>query len=120
MKRVKDVDEYIARAPKEIGGKLRQLRATIKSTAPMVEERISYGMPYYDYKGPVIYFSYAKKHIGLYALPANIAAHKEELKQYSTSKGTIRLPLDEKLPIALIKKLVKARIKTNEESEKKK
>jgi len=56
MKKAKDVDEYIAKAPKEVRGKLKELRAIIKSAAPKAEERISYGMPYYRYKGRLVYF----------------------------------------------------------------
>ena len=118
MKRAKDVDEYIANGPKEVRGKLKELRGIIKSTIPKAEEKISYGMPYYGYKGRLVYFALSKKHIGLYIPPPVIEEHKKELKNYGTSKATVRFPLDEKLPISLIKKLVKARMKTNEEAEK--
>lgn len=114
MKKAKSVDEYIARAPKEVRGKLKDIRAAIKSAAPKAEERISYGMPYYDYNGRVAYFRLAKAHIGLYIPPPVIEEHKSELKGYGTTKATIRLPLEAMLPIALIKKLVKARVKWNE------
>ncbi len=115
MKPVKDVDEYIANAPKEVQGKLKELRAVIKSIAPSAEEKISYGMPYYGYKGRLAYFAYAKHHIGLYAMPPIIEGHQDELKKYQTAKATIRFPLDEELPISLIKKLVNAGVKRNEE-----
>ena len=118
MKPAKDVDEYIALAPKEIQGKLKELRATIKAAAPRAEERISYGMPYYYYKGRLVYFSLLKKHIGLYALTAPVLEeHKSELEGLVTAKGTVRFPLDEKLPIARIKKLVKAQAKKNDKAE---
>ena len=114
MKKAKDVDEYIAKAPKEVRGKLKELRAIIKSAAPKAEERISYGMPYYGYRGRLAYFAYARNHVGLYIMPPVIQDHKKELKGYGTAKATVRFPLDKKLPIALIKKLVKARMKKNE------
>lgn len=114
MKKAKDVDEYIATAPKEVQGKLKELRKTIREVAPFAEEKISYGMPYYGYKGRLAYFAYAKHHIGLYAMPPILEGHQEELKKYQTAKATIRFPLDEALPIALIKKLVKAGMKNNE------
>ena len=121
MKPVKNVDEYIALAPKEVQGKLKELRAAIKTAAPSAQEHISYGMPYYEYKGRLVYFGLWKKHIGLYALTTPVLEeHKSELKGYVTTKGTVRLPLEEKLPLALIKKLVKARVKKNDEAEKKK
>ena len=114
MKKAKDVDAYIAAAPKELQAKLKQLRAAIKSVAPGAMEKISYGMPYYGYKGRLAYFAYATHHIGLYAMPPVIQNHEKELKRYRTSTATIRFPLDEKLPLALIKKLIKAGIKRNE------
>jgi len=110
----KDVDEYIARAPKEVKGKLVELRAAIREAAPTAVERISYGMPYSDYKGRLAWFGLAKAHIGLYIRPPVIEEHKSELEGYETTKSTVRLPLDKQLPITLIKKLVKARMKKNE------
>jgi uncharacterized protein YdhG (YjbR/CyaY superfamily) len=110
----KNVDAYIASAPKEVQGKLKELRAAIKETAPTAVERISYGMPYYHYKGRLAWFGLMKTHIGLYLRPPIIKAHKKELANYVTTQSAIHLPLDKKLPISLIKKLVKARMKKNE------
>ncbi|MGD0818133.1 MAG: DUF1801 domain-containing protein [Methanomassiliicoccales archaeon] len=112
----KDVDSYIDRAPKEVQGKLRALRAAIREVAPTAEERISYGMPYYDYKGRLIYFGLAKAHIGLYIPTPIIEENRNELEGYETTKATIRIPLGVDLPVELIKKLVKARMKKNESS----
>jgi uncharacterized protein YdhG (YjbR/CyaY superfamily) len=114
----KDVVGYIASTSKEAQGKLQQLRATIRKAAPEAEERISYGMPYYHYKGRLAYFRLAKTHIGLYIPPPIIEKHKKELADYETTKATVRLPLDKKLPAALIKKLIKARLIDNEEKKK--
>src|SRR5437763_8220840 len=111
---VKDVDAYIARAPRESQARLRALRAAIKAAAPEAVERISYGMPYYEYKGRLVYFSLAKGHIGLYIPTPVLAEHQQELAGYETTAATLRLPLDQKLPVALVKKLVKARLKANE------
>jgi len=115
MKKLPTVSAYIASAPKETQAKLKQIRKIIKSVAPKAEERLSYGMPYYGYKGRLAYFAYAKAHIGFYVPPPVIAEHKKELKGYTTATATVRFPLDEKLPVALIKKLIKARMKKNEE-----
>jgi uncharacterized protein YdhG (YjbR/CyaY superfamily) len=109
-----NVDTYIATAPKEIQGKLKLLRTAIRQVAPTAIERISYGMPYYDYKGRLVYFAFAKSHIGLYIPPPVIEEHKSELKNYETATSTIRFPIDKPLPIALIKKLIKAKMKKNE------
>lgn len=119
MKPIKSVDEYIASAPEEVRDKLKEFRATIKTTAPNAQERISYGMPYYNYKGRLVYFGLSKNHIGLYIPSPIIKEHKNELKGYETTKATIRFPLDNKLPLMLIKKLIKARAKKNDETEKK-
>lgn len=110
----KDVDAYIATAPKEVQRKLKELRAVIKKAAPAARERISYAMPYYDYQGRLAYFSFWRAHIGLYLPTPTIAEHEKELKAYETTKATVRFPLEKKLPAALITKLIKARIKTNE------
>lgn len=110
------VDEYIASAPKEVRDKLRELRGVIIAAAPNAQEKISYGMPYYGYKGRLVYFAHAKKHIGLYIPTPIIEEHKSELKGYETAKATVRFPHTEELPAALIKKLIKARVKKNEET----
>lgn len=111
MKKPKSVDSYISSAPKEIQSKLKQLRKAIKSSAPKAIEKISYGMPYYAYKGRLAYFAYAKKHLGLYIMPPIVQMYKKELEKYETTKVTIRFPNDEKLPIQLIKKMVRAKVK---------
>ncbi len=82
-------------------------------------ERISYGMPYYQYKGRVAYFSIWKEHIGLYIPTPVIEEHKSSLRGYETTEATVRLPLDKNLPVALIRQLVRARIKKNEARKKK-
>ena len=112
--RPKDVDAYIAGAPHEVQSKLKELRAAIRHAAPTAIERISYGMPYYSYKGRLAYFHLSKAHIGLYIPPTVIQEHQSELKNYETTKSTVRFPLDKKLPIGLIQRLVKARMKKNE------
>lgn len=115
----KDVDAYIATAPKEVRGKLKELRAVIRKTAPTAVERISYGMPYYSYKGLLAYFSFWKAHIGLYIPTPVIKEHESELAAYEATKATVRFPLDEKLPVALVRRLIKARMKKNDIGRKK-
>ena len=114
MNTVNTVDEYIAQAPKEVQVKLQELRATIKAAAPLAQERMSYGMPYYEYKGRLVYFRLWKKHIGLYALAPDVESHTRDLQTYVTTKGTVRFPLDEQLPLALIEQLVQARVRKND------
>jgi uncharacterized protein YdhG (YjbR/CyaY superfamily) len=106
------VNAYIARAPKAAQGKLKEMRRTIRGAAPKAKEGISYGMPGYD-KGHIAWFASMKGYVGLYLRPPIIEEHKKELAKYKTTKSAIHFPLGEKLPIALIKKLVRARIEKN-------
>lgn len=108
-----EVDAYIAAAPKAAQPRLRALRKLIKSVAPQATERISYGMPYYDYKGRLIWFSAFEKHIGVY--PVGEAAKYKELVRYMKGKGTFQFPLDEPMPMDLIRKVVEDRVRTNDE-----
>jgi uncharacterized protein YdhG (YjbR/CyaY superfamily) len=120
MKKIpKDVGAYIAAAPTEVRTRLVQLRKIIKAAAPKADEGISYKMPYYEYHGAVVYFAAFKNHIGFFVPTPIIEEHKLELKGYETSKATVRFPIGKPLPGALIKKLVKARIKKNEATRKK-
>lgn len=114
MTKAKTVDEYIKNAPKELQGRLEDIRNAIKSAAPKAEEKISYAMPYFGYKGRLAYFAYFKKHIGVYITPPIVANFKSELKDYETHMATIRFPHDKKIPLGLIKKLIKERVKLNE------
>lgn len=110
----KNVDEYLAGVPKEARATLAKLRQTIKAAAPMAAEGISYQMPMYKHHGMVIGFAAFKNHCSIFPGSAVMDAHKQELKRYETSKGTIRFPAGKPLPAALVKKLVKARIRENE------
>lgn len=110
----KTVDAYIRSAPKEVRPALNELRAAIKAAAPGAEERISYRMPYYGFKGRLAYFAAFKNHIGLYIPTPVVEEFKEELRGYETARAAIRFPIGKKLPVGLIKKLIKARLKKNE------
>ena len=109
-----DVDAYIAAAPKEARNKLREIRKAIKSVARKAEEKISYGMPYYSYKGRLAYFAAFRDHVSLFAMRPIVGAAKGELRKYQTGKSTLRFSLDEELPVALIRKLVRAGVRRNE------
>ena len=110
----RDVDQYLAGVPKEARATLEKLRQTIKAAAPMAAEVISYQMPMYKHHGMVVGFAAFKDHCSIFPGSAVMDAYKDELKHYDTSKGTIRFPANRPLPAALVKKLVKARIKENE------
>ena len=105
------IDEYLATVDEDKRAALEKLRQTIKSAAPKAEECISYGIPGFRLNGRLLVsFGAAKNHCAFYPGAHPIAAHKDELKDFSLSKGTIRFPIDKPLPAALVRKLVKTRI----------
>src|SRR5450432_1038115 len=112
----RNVDEYLAGVPEPACGTLNKVRAAIRSALPKeATEAISYGMPTFKYKGSLMAFAAFKNHCSLFPMSgAVIGAFQDELKDFHTSKGTLRFPMDKPLPAALVKKLVKARIAENE------
>jgi uncharacterized protein YdhG (YjbR/CyaY superfamily) len=109
------VDEYIATAPPEVRGKLTEVRRAILAAAPGAEESISYRIPYYAFKGRLAWFGLFAGHIGLFIRPPVLEEHKEELKGYTMTKSSLHIPLDGDVPKALVKKLVRAAVRKNEE-----
>ena len=109
------IDEYIATFPASTRALLQQMRTTIAKAAPKAEEAISYGMPTFKLQGNLVHFAGYKNHIGFYPAPSGIVSFAEDLKKYQTSKGAIQFPIDEKLPLALVTKIVKFRVKENSE-----
>jgi uncharacterized protein YdhG (YjbR/CyaY superfamily) len=113
-----NIDEYIAGYPKDVQKLLQQVRATVKKAAPKAEERISYGIPAFTLNGNLVYFAAFKNHIGFYPIPSGMEAFKKELSPYKQGKGSVQFPLDEPMPLALISKIVKFRVKKNLEKAK--
>lgn len=114
MKIYSTVDEYIALAEPKVKKALQEIRKTIKATAPKAEEVISYQIPGYKYHGMLVFFAGWKNHISLYPAPWGADDLKKEMSAYEGSKGTIKFPLDKPMPLTLIKKMVKYRMKENE------
>jgi uncharacterized protein YdhG (YjbR/CyaY superfamily) len=112
------VDEYIDLHPPTVKSGLDLLRKTIKSAAPGAEELISYQMPAYRLKGMLAYFSATKKHYGFYPTASPIIAFREKLKPYETSKGAVKFPLNEPIPVKLVTAMVKWKLKENLAKEK--
>jgi uncharacterized protein YdhG (YjbR/CyaY superfamily) len=111
----KTVDEYLARVPEPGRGALKKMRAAIRSVVPReAAEIISYGIPAFKTNRVLVWYAAFSGHCSLFPKAAIIAEFKDELKGFSTSKGTIHFPLSKPLPMALIKKLVKARVAQNE------
>jgi uncharacterized protein YdhG (YjbR/CyaY superfamily) len=116
--KAENIDEYIAAFPKDIQKKLKEIRMTIKKAAPQAEEKISYAIPTFALHGNLVHFAAFKNHIGFYPAPRAIDAFKKELLGYEGGKGTIQFPLDKPLPLPLITKIVKFRVKENVEKAK--
>ncbi len=112
MMRPKNVDSYIASAPEESRLKLLEFRALIASLVPSAEEGISYSMPAFKFNGkPLIGYAGYRHHVGFYPMSGTfLQDYQKELKSYKTSRGAVQFPLEKPLPVALIKKLVKARV----------
>ena len=114
------IDEYIAGFPRDVQPILRRIRETIRNAAPDAEESISYRMPTFKLNGVLIYFAAFKTHIGLYPItPAMKAKFKKEIARYGAGKGTLRFPLDEPIPYALIGRIAKVRVRENLDRKKK-
>ena len=113
----RNIDEYIERFPANVQATLQKLRAAIKKTAPAADETISYQMPAFKYHGMLVYFAGYKNHIGFYPTSSPMKVFKDRLTNYKTSKGAIQFPIDQAIPLTLVKDIVKFRIKENLEKE---
>lgn len=107
------IDEYIEQFPPNIREKLQELRNIIKELTPASIEKISYQMPCFYLNGNLVYFAAYDKHIGFYPTNSGIEAFKDEFGLYKHSKGAVQFPVDEALPVELIKKIVKYRTEEN-------
>lgn len=115
MEKISTIDEYIASFPENVQLLLQEIREVIRKAAPKAEEAINYGIPTFKLNGNLIHFGGAKKHIGLYPGAQAIVDFADDLKKFECSKGTIQFPLEKGIPKALVIKIVKYRIKQNEE-----
>ena len=113
MNKATTAEEYIRNIPEEKREGFLVLREIILKNAPMATEGISYGMPAYKLNGILIYIACHEKHYGIYPMPATIVKFAEELKGYTTSKGTIQIPHSAKIPKQLIAAIVKFRVAEN-------
>ena len=117
MKDVTTIDQYIADFPESVQAILKEYRKVIKETAPKSTESINYGIPSFKLKGKyLVHFGGFKKHTSLFPGSEAVDIFKKDLKDYATSKGTIKIPLDKPIPFGLIKKIVKFRVKSINES----
>jgi uncharacterized protein YdhG (YjbR/CyaY superfamily) len=108
-----DIDDYVAAFPERIQRLLKLVRSAIISAAPEAEEVISYQMPAFKYHGVLVYFSAQRSHIGFYPFESGLEHFKEELSVYNKSKGAVLFPINQPLPLELIKRIVNFRVNEN-------
>ena len=119
MSPARDVDEYIEGAAKEVLPPLREMRAAIWDAAPNAVESISYGMPFYSFRGEsgfgarLCYFGLlkSKNKIAFYSRPVVLEEHADEVEAFLTTKSALQFPIDRPIPIQLVKKLVRTGIR---------
>jgi uncharacterized protein YdhG (YjbR/CyaY superfamily) len=116
-KRPATVNEYIAAAPAEARGKLREMRALVRSAAPGAEETLKYGMPAFCDARILVIFGAFKHHIGFYPTAAAMKEFEPQLAKYKGARGSVQFPLDQPLPAALIRGLTTARVRQSMEED---
>ena len=109
------IEEYIDAAPPELQKRLWQLHETIRTAAPGATESLKWRMPAYSYQKILVTFAVFKNHTGFYPMPSAIKAFAKDLKKYNTARGSVQFPHDKPLPLPLIKKIVKFRVKESKE-----
>ncbi len=114
-----NIEEYIKAAPRETQLKLNEIRACIRSAAPGAKEGLKWGMPAFSYDRILVTFAVFKHHIGFYPTPSAVKAFEKSLSKYTTAKGSIQFPLEEPLPLSLIRKITSFRVKESIEKDSK-
>ena len=107
--RPRTTTEYIAAAPKDARAKLREMRACIRSAAPGATESLKWGMPSFSYRRILVTFAAHKNHIGFYPTPSAVKAFAGDLRAFKTARGSIQFPLEKRLPLGLIAKIIRFR-----------
>ena len=107
----RNIDEYIAAASPEVRSILENIRSTIKEAAPEATEKISYQIPTFALAGNLVHFAAFKKHIGMYPPVKGDEKLRADIAPYAGDKGNLKFPLDEPIPYALIRRIVKCRVK---------
>jgi len=110
-----EIDQYIAKCPLAAQEHLNSIRDLIRSIAPEANESISYQIPTFKLHGNLVHFAAYKNHIGFYPIPSGLAQFQKELSIYKQGKGSVQFPMDKPMPLDLIEKIVRFRIKENTE-----
>lgn len=108
-----NIDDYIDDFPKDVQRILRTLRSVIKKAAPQAKETISYRIPTFTLRGYLVHFAAFKDHISLFPTSSPMKAFQRALSPYKVSRGTIQFPLDRRLPLTLVSRIVKFRVREN-------
>ena len=116
----KTIDEYINTFPEDVRMILNELRQTIRDVAPEAQETINYQIPTFTLNGNLVHFAAFPNHIGFYPTPSGMEAFKKELFGYKGAKGSVQFPINEPLPLPLIRRIVEYRVKENMERKQKK
>jgi len=116
----KTIDEYLNTFPEDVRTILNELRQTIREAAPEAEETINYQIPTFTLHGNLVHFAAFQNHVGFYPTPSGMEAFKKELAPYKGAKGSVQFPIDQPLPLALIRKIVEYRVKENVDRKQKK
>ena len=111
------IKEYINAAPKGVREKLKQMHGCIRAAAPGAEEDLKWSMPAYSYKRILVTFAVFKNHIGFYPTPSAVKAFGKQLSKFKTARGSIQFPLEKPLPLSLISKITKFRVKESLEAD---
>ena len=109
------IDEYLNLFPEGVRKILNELRQTIRDAAPDAEETINYHIPTFTLNGNLVHFAAFENHIGFYPTPSGMEAFKKELSSYKGAKGSVQFPIDQPLPLPLIRRIVAYRVKENSE-----
>jgi uncharacterized protein YdhG (YjbR/CyaY superfamily) len=116
MKTCATVDEYIRSFPAPTRKILKQLRAVMRKAAPHASEKISYGIPTLYQDGNLVHYAAYPGHIGLYGAPRSPRALDLKAKKYRTGKGTLQFPIDQPIPLELVRQIVEARVNASRTS----
>jgi uncharacterized protein YdhG (YjbR/CyaY superfamily) len=111
------ITEYIRCAPKEAQKKLREIRICIRQAAPKAKESLKWGMPAVSHRRILVMYAGFAHHIGFYPTPSAVRAFAHKLSSYKTAKGSIQFPLDEPLPLTLIREITAFRVRESIEKE---
>ena len=109
------IDDYIAAFPADVQSVLQNVRTTIRKAAPGAVEAMKYGIPTFVQGENLVHFGGFKTHVGFYPSPSGISAFKKELSAYESAKGSVQFPLDKRMPLPLIARIVKFRVQEVEQ-----